>query len=201
MLKVGLTGGIGSGKSSVSNILKKKGFNIIDSDIIAREVLSMYPEIICQVKENFGSKFLNENNELKRREFGDFIFAFCEERKKYENIIVPFIIKEIFNRIKALENQGEEICVLDAPTLIENNLHNYMDVNILVWVNYDTQIERVKLRDKLTDKQSVYRINSQMSLDEKRKLVNYIIDNSNTLKHTEKQLDKVLEEICRNFKG
>ncbi len=201
MLKIGLTGGIGSGKSTISNILKKRGFNIIDADIVAREVLNIYPETICYIREQFGESFFDENNGLKRRELGNFIFAFEERRKKYEKIIIPFIEKEIFYRIHKLDEAGEELCILDAATLIENNFHNHMDVNVLVWVDYFTQIQRIKSRDNLGDEEIINRINSQMALEEKIKFADYIIDNSGNLENTIKELNETLEKIGRNFRG
>lgn len=196
MLKIGLTGGIGSGKSTVSLMLKKKGFPIIDADIVAREVLETYPQILEQVKKHFGYNFFNENGKLKRKEFGNFIFSKEDRKKDYENIIMPFIKNEIFNRITELEKEKEEVCILDAPTLIENGLHLKMDINILVWVDLKTQIERVKKRDVLSEDQVFNRINSQMSLEDKKKVVDYIIDNSGTIERTKRQVNKILQEIC-----
>lgn len=196
MLKIGLTGGIGSGKSTVSLMLKKKGFPIVDADIVAREVLETYPQILEQVKKHFGYNFFNENGKLKRKEFGNFIFSKEDRKKDYENIIMPFIKNEIFNRISELEKEKEEVCILDAPTLIENGLHLKMDINILVWVDLKTQIERVKKRDVLSEDQVFNRINSQMSLEDKKKVVDYIIDNSGTIERTKRQVNKILQEIC-----
>lgn len=195
MLKIGLTGGIGSGKSTISYMFKEKGFPIIDADIISREVLRIYPQILEQVKLCFGKDFFDENGELKRKEFGNFIFLKKERKKSYENIIMPFIKEEIFNRISELEKQKEEICILDAATLIENKLHTHMDINILVWVDFKTQIERVKKRDNLSEAQVINRIKSQMSLEDKKKLVDYTLDNSGNIKKTKEELEKILKEI------
>lgn len=201
MLKIGLTGGIGSGKSTVSVMLKEKGFSIIDADIIAREVLDIYPQILEQVRVCFGDSFFDENGKLKRKEFGNFIFSEEERKKVYENIIMPFIKSEIFDRIRVLEKEKKEECILDAPTLIENDLHAEMDINILVWADLKTQIERVKKRDNLSEEQVLNRINSQMSLEDKKKFVDYIIDNSGTVEKTREELNGILEEICIYYRG
>ena len=149
MFKIGLTGGIGTGKSTVSKLFKDYGIPIIDADIISREVLKKYPEILEDIKNTFNDGFFDENGELKRREFGNYIFKFPNERIAYENIIIPYIKKDIEETFKYYEDKGEKAVILDAPTLIENNLHSEMDFNILVYANHDIQIFRVMERDSL----------------------------------------------------
>lgn len=195
MIKVGLTGGIGSGKSTVSNILRAENIPIIDADIIAREVLELYPEIIDKIKNDFGFEFIDENEKLKRREFGNYIFRNKTQRENYEKIIMPFIKREIFKRLDQYNELGEEICIVDAPTLIEHSIHEEMDANILVWVSREIQIDRVIKRDLLEEHQVLDRINSQMTLEEKKPKVDFIIDNSGELKNTIVQISKILTAI------
>lgn len=195
MLRVGLTGGIGSGKTTISSLLKEKGIPVVDADIIAREVLMEYPTILEIIKEKFGMRFIDPKGELIRREFGNFIFKNPVKRLEYEEIIMPYIKKEIFNQMDQYEKLGEVACIVDAPTLIEQGLNECMDFNILVWVDRKTQIERVKERDKLKYKEVLDRINSQMSLNEKRKIVDFIIDNNFTIEETKKQVEKLVKVI------
>lgn len=195
MLKVGLTGGIGSGKSTVSNMMKDKNIPVIDADIISREVLDIYPDILKEIEDTFGKEFIDSNGKLKRRQLGNFIFKDKNEREKLENILIPYIKKEIFKRFDEYYKEEYKLCVLDAPTLIENGIHKNMDVNILVWVDRNTQFERVKSRDNLSYDQVENRIKSQMALDDKKAMVDYVIDNSGTLEETKHQLDKILECI------
>lgn len=197
MITVGLTGGIGSGKSTISNMIKSKDIPIIDADLISREVLNIYPEILQEIKETFGEEFVDEDGNLKRRELGNHIFGQDDLRKKLENIIIPYIKKEIFNRIEECNKLNEKICVVDAPTLIEHKINEKMDYNILVWVDKDTQIERVKLRDNMDYEEVIKRINSQMSLEEKSKYVDFTIDNSGSLDNTKKELEEVLGKVIR----
>jgi dephospho-CoA kinase len=201
MLKVGLTGGIGSGKSTISNMLKEKGLMVIDADLIAREVLKEYPQILEKVKEAFGNTFFNDKGELKRKEFGNFLFQNEERLKKYEKIILPFITKKIFDSMTYLEDSGEDLCIVDAATLIENGIYEKMDINILVWTDLKVQIERVKRRDKLTEEQVKNRIYSQMSLEEKKEFVDFIIDNSGEIEQTKLSLDKILKNIDTKYRG
>jgi len=95
MIKVGITGGIGSGKSTVTNMLRDKDLPIIDADIVAREVFGIYPEVLCQIKEEFGSTFFDEKGNIKRKELGNFIFKDDVSRKKLEDIMMPFLKREI----------------------------------------------------------------------------------------------------------
>ena len=193
MIKIGLTGGIGSGKSTVSFMLKEAGFNVIDADTIAKEVLVKYPEILEMVKINFGSGFFDWRGEFRRKEFGNHIFRFPKERKKYEGIILPYKKREIYEKIDYYETKNADIIILDAPTLIENELHKDMDYVILVWVDSNTQIQRVRARDALARDEAINRINSQMPLERKRDFANIIIENNDTLPKTKAQVDLLIE--------
>lgn len=193
MIKIGLTGGIGSGKSTVSLMLKNEGYKVIDADEISREVLVKYPEILSLVRTQFGDGFFDWRGEFRRREFGNHIFRFPKERIKYENIIIPFIKKEIKEQFDIIQGQGESVAILDAPTLIENNMHEEMDMVILVWVDNSTQIQRIKTRDKLLQGEVINRINSQLSLDKKKDYANFIIDNSKNLIKTKEQVDDLVD--------
>ncbi|SHE85596.1 dephospho-CoA kinase [Clostridium fallax] len=193
MIKIGLTGGIGSGKSTVSLMFKSANFPLIDADIIAREVLKKYPEILDKVRMNFGDNFFDWRGEFRRKEFGNHIFRFPKERVKYENIIIPYIKKEIFNEFDNFEKAGEKVVILDAPTLIETKLNEDMDYIILVWVDNKVQLTRLKERDKLTQGEAINRINSQLSLDRKKDFANFIIDNGGSLIETKKQVDDIID--------
>ncbi|WP_315069683.1 dephospho-CoA kinase [uncultured Clostridium sp.] len=195
MIKIGLTGGIGTGKSTVSNILKAEGLKIIDADAIAKEVLEKNPNILEMVRAQFGAGFFDWRGEFRRKEFGNHIFRFPKQRIKYESIIMPYIKQTIEDQVEKLENKGEKIIILDAPTLIENNMHNEMDYIILVYADNSIQIQRVMNRDKLTKADAVSRINSQMSMEEKKEFANIIIDNNNDLVDTQKQVYDLIDFI------
>ena len=193
MIKIALTGGICSGKSTISKLLKDASFSIIDADNIAKEVLIKYPEILERVKVEFGSHFFDWRGEFRRHEFGNHIFRFQGERIKYENIIMPYIKREIKEKFDALEKMGKNIAILDGATIIENKMDKEMDMIILVWLNQNAQIQRMKFRDNLTQSEAINRINSQLSLDKKREYANFIIDNSGNLNKTKEQVDDLIE--------
>lgn len=197
MMRIGLTGGIGTGKSTISLMLKEAGFKIIDADIIARDVLVKYPEILERVRIEFGEGFFDWRGEFRRKEFGNHIFRFPKQRIKYENIILPFIKNEINNQIKTFGNNGEKLVIVDAPTLIETKLHEEMDFVILVYADSSTQIQRLKNRDKLTNNDALNRINAQMSVERKKEFANIIIDNSKDLIYTKEQVDDFIDFVSK----
>ncbi|MGH4051049.1 MAG: dephospho-CoA kinase [Clostridium sp.] len=197
MLKVGITGGIGSGKSTITNMLKEKCFPIVDADIVAREVFEIYPEMVSAIKKEFGCEFFDKSGELNRKEFGNYIFK-CEIlRKKLENIMMPYIRREINHRMKICEDESLRLCFLDAPTLIENNFQTSMDITILVWASKEVQIKRVMDRDKLSLDETMDRIRAQMPMDEKKKFVDLIIDNDGSIQNTMSQLDSIITQLER----
>ena len=199
MIKVGLTGGIGSGKSTVSAILKNNKFKIIDADNIAKEVLEKNPQILDTVRVEFGAGFFDWRGEFRRKEFGNHIFRFPKQRVKYEQIIMPYIKKYIEEELEDYRKKKEKIVILDAPTLIENKMHEEMDYVILVCADNSLQIRRVMERDKLSKVEAVSRINSQMSMEEKKEYANILIDNNGDLENTKKQVDdlmKFLKLVC-----
>lgn len=195
MIKIGLTGGIGTGKSTVCNILKTEGFKIVDADVIAKEVIEKNPQILEMVRTQFGSGFFDWRGEFRRREFGNHIFRFPKERIKYENIIMPYIKKSLEESIKSYEKKGEKIVIIDAPTLIENNMQDEMDYIVLVCVDNSVQIQRVMSRDKLSKPDAVTRINAQMSLETKKEFANIIIDNNGEFLETQKQVYDFIDFI------
>lgn len=193
MISVGLTGGIGSGKSTVTEILRKDGITIIDADIVSREVLETYPSALEDIRSTFGEHFFDENEKLNRKKLGDYIFRYTDERKKLDNIMIPLIKREICSLLEKYDKEGIKICIVDAPTLIEHNIHKDMNFNILVWVDKTTQMSRIIIRDNLTHEQVINRLNSQMSLDDKKDYVDFIIDNSSKLSSTKEQVEDVIK--------
>lgn len=192
MLKIGLTGGIGTGKSTVSAMFREHGIEIVDADIIAREVLEKYPEILNKVRVEFGEGFFDWRGDFRRKEFGNHIFKFPKQRIKYESIVMPYIKKEIHNEIERLEKEDNKLIIVDAPILIETGLHEEMDYVVLVSADTQTQIQRIKARDGLANNDALNRINAQMSLDKKREFSNIIIDNNKDLENTRVQVEDII---------
>lgn len=192
MLKIGLTGGIGSGKSTISKMLVQAGFPVIDADSIAKMTLEKYPEILERVRIEFGEGFFDWRGEFRRKEFGNHIFRFPKQRKKYEELIMPYIKSEIFESLHEYEQKNTPLVVLDAPTLIEQGLNEEMDYIILVWIDSNTQVQRIKERDKLSRDEIVNRINAQYSLEKKKEMSDIIIDNNGKLENTLSQVGNII---------
>ena len=174
-------------------MIKDAGFKVIDADLIARDVLVKYPEILEKVRAQFGEGFFDWRGDFRRKEFGNHIFRFPKQRVKYENIILPYIKADIMNAIKELENKGEKIVILDAPTLIESKMNEDMDIVVLVVADSKTQVQRVKERDKLSNYDALNRINAQMPLEEKKNYANIIIDNNKDLLYAKEQVDDFID--------
>lgn len=195
ILKIGLTGGIGCGKSTISMIFRENSIPVIDADEISRKVLLTHPDILLEIRKSFGDEYFDENGEFLRRKMGNLIFSDKSRKVQYENIIMPHIFHDILSEIKKYNDVGEEICIIDAPTLIENKLHTYMDKIIVVIASEEIQIERVMRRDNFSREEAIIRINNQMSTKEKCKFADFIIDNSGNLQETRIKVMKVISKL------
>ncbi|MCX7904698.1 MAG: dephospho-CoA kinase [Caloramator sp.] len=195
MIVLGLTGGIASGKSTVSKMLKEQGFPIIDADIISREIMkkgeSAYEEII----DKFGYEILNFTGEIDRKRLREIVFNQKDKLKMLNDITHPQILNRIKEEIKFYKNNGARICVVDAALLIETGFYKHVDLVLLVYCDRETQINRLMNRDGLTYEQAIKIINSQMDFEEKKKFADYIIDNSKDLENTKKQLNYIINSI------
>jgi len=195
ILRVGLTGGIGCGKSTISMIFRENDIRVIDADKISRKVLVNHPNILLEIRRAFGDEYFDENGEFLRRKMGNLIFSDKNKKAQYENIIMPHIFHDIFSEIKKYNDVGEEICIIDAPTLIESKLHTYMDKIIVVIASEEIQLERVMKRDNFSMEEATIRINNQMSTKEKCKFADFIIDNSGNLQETRIKVMKVISKL------
>lgn len=196
---IGLTGGIASGKSTVANILIEKGYNLIDGDIIAREVVKIGEPAYIKIIEEFGREILLDNKEINRKALGQIIFNSKEKREKLNNITHPFIFKSIKDKLNKLSKEGNMV-FLDIPLLFEQfDLWKRYDIKfdeiILVYLGMEDQIKRLEKRDNITEEEALNKIRSQMSMEEKLKKASKIIDNSGDIQYLKEQIEKVLLEL------
>ena len=193
---IGLTGGIGSGKSTASAYLEKKGCVIIDADKISRKLTEKGSPYLEILKEAFGEAFFSEEGELDRKKLGNYVFAKPEQKEKLEKIITEAVIKITLDKLEELKKQAfKGIAVLDAPLLFECGMQKYTDENWLVTAEPEVVTERVKAMDGLSDAEIRSRIANQMSVEEKKVLADRILDNSKDLSHLYGQLDREIDRI------
>ena len=191
MVKViGLTGGIASGKSTVSSILKSLGAVIIDADVVSREIMIKGTETYNILVSVFGREILRKDGEIDRRKLGNLVFADKEKLNKLNEITHPEIIKRIKDIIEEERKKGKEkAIVLDAALLIEMKLFNMVDEVWLVVVDKKTQIRRLMKRDNLSYKDALNRIKSQMSIEDKMKYADFIINNCKDFNAIKRQVE------------
>lgn len=189
-LIVGITGGIGTGKSSVSKYLMSLGFKVIDTDIISKEVANT-SSFIESVRLVFGEEFI-ENGRLNRKKMGELIFNHKEANKELNSLIHPIIKKKV---VEEINKCNQKIVFVDVPLLYESGFDDLCHKVICVYANIDINIDRLMNRDDLTLDDAMVRINSQMDLDIKKQKAHFIIDNSLDLCYTYSQVDKVINKL------
>jgi len=191
---LGVTGGLGSGKSTVSGFLKTFGAEVIDADKLAHEAIAPGGKCYNKAIETFGAKILRRDKRIDRVKLGRIVFANKGYLKKLNNIIHPEVIKEIRARIKKSKSK---VIVLDVPLLIESVPINLADRLIVVKIKKGVQIKRVKMKTSLTKSDIVRRINSQIPLPVKARLADFVIDNNGTISQTRKQAKDIWKSIVQ----
>ena len=194
---IGLTGGIGTGKSTVSQILKEKNFPVIDLDIISHEVIK-FPKVVEKIVENFGKEVLEYNNTgnwiISREKLGRVIFGNREKRIILNSIMHPEILRIM--REKILECKKEnKIIFVEIQLLFEVQWEKEFDYILLVSAEKETQIKRILARDKRSEEEALSIINSQMPLDEKKKRSDYVIENDGNIQDLERKIDGFLKKV------
>jgi dephospho-CoA kinase len=192
----GLTGGIATGKTTVGNFFREKGVYIIDADLIAREVVKKGMPAWGMIKEEFGDEILGEDGELDRKKLGSIVFSSKEKIQKLNSIVHPFVRERMMAEIERTISMEKDI-LLDIPLLFENGIHQWLRPVILVYAPLEVQIERLMKRDGLSREECEKRIKAQMPIEEKKKLADYIIDNSSDISKTKRQVEEVYEKIYR----
>ncbi|EWG10494.1 dephospho-CoA kinase [Cytobacillus firmus] len=187
-LTVGLTGGIASGKSTVSSLLIEKGYTVIDADIEARLAVEKGEEAYQEIVRHFGERILLSDGSIDRAELGSIIFHDETERNTLNSIVHPAVRKRMTAKKEQAISRNEQLIILDIPLLFESKLQYMCDKTLLVYADEDIQLQRLMQRNQLSEKEAMARIQSQMPLRDKKALADAVIDNNGTIKETEKQL-------------
>jgi dephospho-CoA kinase len=191
----GLTGGLGSGKSTVAARFAARGLPVVDADVLAREAVAPGTPALGEVVAAFGAGLLREGA-LDRKRLAELVFSQPEQLARLEAIIHPRVQQLLRERSLALEAQGEPLMCYEVPLLFEKGLEKNLRPVVLVVVPEALQIVRARERDGSTEQAVRARLAAQWPLSEKQKLADYIIDNSGSLEQTFEATDAVLERLC-----
>lgn len=196
---IGLTGGIASGKTTVSRLLRELGADIIDADKIAREIVEPGQNTLKKIIAEFGLDILNDNGVLNRKALGNIVFNNSNRLKILNEITHPQIKKVVNERLGfIMRDNKDSIIIIDAAVLLESGMDKLVDEVWLVYVDYNTQLKRLMLRDNINENEAIVRIKSQMPVEEKMKHSNKIIDNTKDLDFTKEQVVKLWYEAKKN---
>ena len=189
---LGITGGIASGKSTVSGYLKSKNIPIVDADAISHKVMGKGKPLLKLIEEEFGSMFFVDGR-LDRQLLGQYCFQSKDRVEKLNSLVHPFIFEEMEKQLE--ENKNAPIVVLDAPLLIETGLHNRCDKVLIVTCTRGKREARAIKRSNLPKLEVRKRMDQQLPDSERKKNADYIISNNGTIENTFRQVDKVLKEL------
>ena len=196
MLLVGLTGGIATGKSLVSEILRGLGTYIIDADKIAREVVEPQKPAWLEIVEFFGKDIINKDRTINRKRLGEIVFNDPLKKRKLEEIVHPRVIEEENRMVKEyLKIKPDGIVIIDAALLIEAGSHKRVDKLIVVYADKETQTKRLMERDGLSRTDAEKKIASQLPLDKKVKMADFVIDNSKGIEETQRQTIDIFNKL------
>lgn len=191
MLRVGLTGGIGSGKSTVSALLAARGATVIDADLIAREVVAPGTPGLRAVVDVFGPDVLRPDGSLDREGLGRLVFAAPDSLARLNAIIHPLVGAETARQAEAAEQAGSRVLVFDVPLLVENNLQALYDVVVVVAAEPSTQLARLTGARAMSEQDALARMQAQASLAERLAVATHVIDNDGSLQALEERVDAV----------
>ncbi|QQZ59100.1 dephospho-CoA kinase [Paenibacillus sonchi] len=193
---MGLTGGIASGKSTVSAMFVDKGARLVDADVIAREVMLPGHPVLAAAVQQFGEDILLPDGTLNRARLGEIVFNNSEARQKLNDLTHPAIRREIKNRMYALEQEDpQRLTLVDIPLLYESELDNLFEEITVVYVPRELQLARLMERSGLTLQQAEGRLQAQMDIELKRSRANYVIDNSRDLAYAKQQVDVLWDRL------
>jgi len=196
MLLVGLTGGIGSGKSLVAQMFKQLGAHLIDADELAHWAVEPGQPALQRIVESFGPEILNPDRTLDRPKLGRLVFDHPEKRELLNSLVHPYVFMEEERRRKEIaQKDPKAIVIFDAALLIETGSYQLMDKVILVTIDRRKQISRIMRRDGLSREEAVKRIDAQMPQSKKKRKADYIIDGGQSLKAVEDQVRRIYEEL------
>ncbi len=195
LLIIGLTGGIASGKSTVSSMFREHGVPVICADELAHEAVSPGSPALDEIRKVFGDDVFDESGRLDRLALGSKVFADHRLKKELEDIVHPVVEHGKKELLKRYSDQGHSMAVVDVPLLFEAEWDNKVDVIVVVYINRGLQVSRLVSRNGLSEREAQARLDSQWSIDEKKRKAHLIIDNSDSLETTRARFEQTLEKL------
>lgn len=196
MIVAGLTGGICSGKSTVTAMFRGLGATVIDADQVAHELVEPDQPLFEAVASAFGREVVGTDGRIDRGRLGAIVFADPKARRRLEELLHPAIIRECERRMRQAELSGAAVCLVDAALLIESGWHSRCDAVILVEASETVRLDRLIRSRGLSRDDAILRIRSQLPQQEKRRHAHYIIENDGPLQETARQVQAVWEQLC-----
>lgn len=194
MMILGITGGIASGKSLVTEYFRQFNYPIIDADIVSREVVEPGEKGLEAVRNEFGNEIITDSGDLNREKLGQIIFADEDKRDVLNNILHPIIWETIETRLLEYKKQNADLIVMDIPLLFESNMLDIYDHTLVIYVPENVQLERLMARNGLSKEEARQRIEAQMPLEEKKRLADTVIDNSGIKENTFAQVERWMDQ-------
>lgn len=199
MLWLGLTGSIGSGKSTVSELLRAKGVPVVDADQLAREVIQSGSPGESKVLKNFGTDVVDANGHLDRKKMASVVFSNPEKLRLLESIIHPLVQEKTKQLRSDLERDGHRLAFYDVPLLFEKKLEPQFDGLVVVFADLETCIRRVMARSGWSREEATSRIRNQLSIEEKMRKSHWVVQNNGTKEELVVEVEKLLHDISRKF--
>ena len=194
MYLIGLTGGMGSGKSTVADCLRSNGIPVIDADVIAHKIMNE-ESTLDKIHKIFGKNVFDKDGSLNKVKFSSVLFTNTVKRKKLNEFVHPKVWTEMMDETEKYVTKGSKVIFLDVPLLIESGWHTRVNETWLVKADYNERIARLRLRTNLSTEEIKKRIEIQMPESEKEEYADKIINNDGTIEETEKQVIEELQKI------
>ena len=192
---IGLTGGIATGKSAVTDIFRNKGVSVIDADPIAHQALVASSPVFGSLVQTFGQDVVSDNGNIDRQKLGAKIFANSSLRLKLDAIVHPFVRSQVALLKQKLVDDGCLLAIYDVPLLFEKNMQKNFDKIIVVTCDPQTQKQRLMKRNGLSEQEALLRIAAQLSMSEKVRQADFVIENNGTLEDLKNAVQKILNQL------
>jgi len=198
MLVLGVTGGIGSGKSTVSDILREKGAYIFDADTVAKELIDRDENLQRELVDEFMDDIIDEEGHIIKSKLAEIGFSSEANQEMLNEIVHPYVVRENQRRIAEIESEGQtELYVIDAPLLIEASMHLNCDYTILVYAKMRVRLNRALGRGTLSREEILRRIDLQMPDEDKVELADYVVENNGTVEDLRRQVESIYQEVLQ----